>query len=245
VSEIPITDEVLRSTGVGAALSSLRLTTPRLVLRLAYVAELRALAELLADGIYPEEALPYQYDWVDTIGGPGWADYCLEYHEGWMRKSQPDDWKLVLTAFAGDSAIGTQDIELRPDNAVTSSSMMARRIQGRGYGTEMRSAVLHLAFHVLGVEHAYSDAWVGNHASLGVTRKLGYEEVGTELQFKREGAEPVLHRVYRLDAERFVSPVPIGVEGAEPLLSWLGGAAERSSALRGLRLVEADPERLR
>jgi hypothetical protein len=35
-----------------------------------------------------------------------------------------------------------------------------------------------------------------------------------------------LHRFFRLDAEQFVSPVPIGVEGAEPLLRWLGRGAQ-------------------
>jgi RimJ/RimL family protein N-acetyltransferase len=43
----------------------------------------------------------------------------------------------------------------------------------------MREAVLHLAFDGLRAERADTAAWVTNHASLGVSRAMGYRDNGT------------------------------------------------------------------
>jgi RimJ/RimL family protein N-acetyltransferase len=43
----------------------------------------------------------------------------------------------------------------------------------------MREAILHLAFDGLGAERADTAAWVTNHASLSVSRALGYRDNGT------------------------------------------------------------------
>jgi hypothetical protein len=86
------------------------------------------------------------------------------------------------------------------------------------------SAVLHVAFTVLGATRAISDAWIGNCASLRVSRKLGYVDAGTELHHPR--GEPVVHQVLHLDATHFTSPVPIVVEGAQPLAQWVASTRE-------------------
>jgi RimJ/RimL family protein N-acetyltransferase len=88
-----------------------------------------------------------------------------------------------------------------------------------GFGTEMRADVLRLAFEKLGVGSAYSDAWVGNEASLRVSEKLGYEKAGTEIHHPR--GEPVVHQVMRLDAAQFTPPCAIDLEGVQPLVAWL------------------------
>jgi RimJ/RimL family protein N-acetyltransferase len=69
---------------------------------------------------------------------------------------------------------------------VSTGSWLGRRYQGKGIGTEMRSAMLHLAFAGLGAEHALTRAFIDNGASIGVTRRLGYEEAGRELVVRRE-----------------------------------------------------------
>lgn len=56
---------------------------------------------------------------------------------------------------------------------------MGRRFQGAGYGKAMRAAVLHLAFDGLHAERADTAAWITNHASLGVSRAMGYQVNGT------------------------------------------------------------------
>lgn len=48
---------------------------------------------------------------------------------------------------------------------VTTFSWLAPGQRGRGIGTEMRAAVLHLAFAGLGAREAESDAFTDNHAS--------------------------------------------------------------------------------
>ena len=50
--------------------------------------------------------------------------------------------------------------------------------QGRGFGTEMRAAVLGFAFDGLGARFADTGAFLDNPASNAVSRSLGYEENG-------------------------------------------------------------------
>jgi len=88
----------------------------------------------------------------------------------------------------------------------------------------MRAAVLHFAFSHLDVESAWSDAWKDSHASLAVSRKLGYVDAGTELHYPR--GELVEHQVMRLDREHFLPPVPVAVEGLSAALPWFGHQAD-------------------
>ena len=45
---------------------------------------------------------------------------------------------------------------------------------------EMREAILHLAFDGLGAKEAASDAFVDNHGSNAISRRLGYEPNGSD-----------------------------------------------------------------
>ena len=69
---------------------------------------------------------------------------------------------------------------------VGTGSWLGRIYQGKGIGTEMRAAVLHLAFAGLGADYALSSAFADNEASIGVTRRLGYEEIGRRLLVRRD-----------------------------------------------------------
>jgi len=109
--------------------------------------------------------------------------------------------------------------------SVDTGSWLARPFQGRGIGTEMRAAVLHLAFAGLGAVEATSGAFDDNPASLAVSRKLGYEKVG-ERRVARRG-EPARLIGVRLTRDRWEASRrgDITVDGLDPCLALLGAVA--------------------
>jgi hypothetical protein len=72
---------------------------------------------------------------------------------------------------------------------VGTGSWLGRAFHGRGYGTEMRAAVLDLAFEGLGAEYATSEAFEDNAASYAVSRNVvrGTPKVGRRLRLDRAG----------------------------------------------------------
>ena len=108
------------------------------------------------------------------------------------------------------------------ERAASTGSWLGRAWQGKGLGTEMRAAVLHLAFQGLGATLATSGAIEGNRQSLGVSRKLGYEIVGAHLVSPR--GVPVEHTDLELRSENFRSPVDVELVALEPLLPLFGAA---------------------
>jgi RimJ/RimL family protein N-acetyltransferase len=201
-------------------LTNLRIRTPRIELRLGSVAELRSLARVVQQGTYADEAIPFSNAWLDGIHDPGFVDEFIEYHEGSLRDARPDHWKLELLVFTNGTPIGSQRLQSERAREVSTGSLLGRRYQRRGYGTEMRAAVLQFAFRHLDTKTAWSDAWTGNDASLAVSRKLGYVPVGTTLKSPR--GEPVVHQVLRLERDDFQSTVPVEVDGLSAVLSWFG-----------------------
>ena len=87
---------------------------------------------------------------------------------------------------------------------VSTGSWLGQRYQGQGLGTEMRAAVLHLAFTGLGAEFATSNTFTDNAASLGVSRKLGYLPDGIQRQVIR--GRPVVLQLLRLGPGRLAGP---------------------------------------
>src|SRR5262249_12179694 len=77
---------------------------------------------------------------------------------------------------------------------VHTGSWLGEPYQGQGIGTQMRAAVLHLAFDGLGARWAISAAFEDNPASLGVSRKLGYRGDGVEWHSVR-GRPALAHRL--------------------------------------------------
>lgn len=121
--------------------------------------------------------------------------------------------------------VGTQDVAA--DDFATlreahTGSWLGRAYQGQGIGTQMRAAVLHLAFAGLGARYAISEAFDDNMPSLGVSRKLGYADDGIELHVRR-GTAAVTQRL-RLDRKKWETTrtVPVTIEGLEPCLPMFG-----------------------
>jgi len=80
--------------------------------------------------------------------------------------------------------MGVQDVTARDfavRKTVVTGSWLGRAYQGRGYGTEMRAAVLTLAFDGLGADRAESGYFTGNAQSAGVSAKLGYVDNGDQI----------------------------------------------------------------
>lgn len=168
-------------------IDELRVRTPRLELRPPDAADLDALAELAAQGIHDPRVMPFCHPWTDAEPGERARSVVLHHHRvigGWERER----WTLPLAVVESGTVLGVQDIGARnfPTlHEVNTGSWLGRRYHGRGIGTEMRAAVLHLAFQGLGAEFANSSAFRDNPASRAVSGKLGYVENGVARSGRR------------------------------------------------------------
>jgi RimJ/RimL family protein N-acetyltransferase len=200
-------------------LTRLRVRTPRLELRLATDAELRELGRVATAGIHDPAVMPFEFPWTDTAT----EESVLAYHRERLRMFDPETWELGLVVFHRGRPVGIQSISsegFRRTRRVATGSWLGKDAQGIGLGTEMRAAALHLAFDGLGAHSAASGAIAGNPQSLGVSRKLGYEVVGSHYVAPR--GEPLEHTDLLLRRESFNSPVPVEIVALQPLLPFFG-----------------------
>jgi RimJ/RimL family protein N-acetyltransferase len=82
---------------------------------------------------------------------------------------------------------------------VTTFSWLGLDYQGHGFGTEARVGLLTLAFEHLGAVAARTEVFQDNHASQGVSRKLGYQSDGISVDAR--GSEPVVSDRLRLSRD--------------------------------------------
>jgi RimJ/RimL family protein N-acetyltransferase len=205
-------------------LYGLRLTTPRLELRLPDLETLAGLAGVAADGVHDAARMPFTVPWTDA--SPRERGRATFRHVlGTVADWSPRAWTLSLAVLHGAEVVGRQDLTAS-DFAVTreaeTGSWLGLAHHGRGIGTEMRAAVLHLAFEGLGARWVTSAAMPDNPASLGVSRKLGYRPDGVTVAAVR-GEARTLRRL-RLDREGWEAhrTVPVEVEGLEPCRELFG-----------------------
>ncbi|MFF2657693.1 GNAT family N-acetyltransferase [Kitasatospora sp. NPDC058032] len=163
-------------------LLGLELVTPRLRLRLPSSDELAALADLAVQGVHDPARMPFSSGWTD-LPAPERARSVIQHQ--WRRQGEwdPSDWSLNLVVLEEGQPVGSQALAARRFpliREVSSASWLGLQHQGRGIGTEMRAAVLHLAFDGLGAVDAVTGAFPDNDASLAVSRKLGYLADGVE-----------------------------------------------------------------
>jgi RimJ/RimL family protein N-acetyltransferase len=205
-------------------LAGLRLITPRLELRLPSSEELADLADLAAEGIHGPDASPFIVRWTDAPPAEI-ARSVIHYHWRQLGAWSPRDWSLSLTVFRNGVVAGQQNLAARDlgiTRQVRTSSWLGRRYQGQGIGTEMRAAVLHLAFAGLGADEALSGALEHNLASLAVSRKLGYQPDGHQ-RHALDGRMVVEHRLcLTRTAWQRHHIVPVSIEGLAPCLPLLG-----------------------
>ena len=205
-------------------LFGLVLRTPRLELRSPSPEQLAALAELADEGVHDPATMPFLVPWTDLPPGPRGRSVVQHQWRQWGALT-PQRWTLNFAVLAGGEPVGIQDVggtEFAVTREVHTGSWLGRRHQGRGIGTEMRAAVLHLAFAGLGADWAVSSAATDNPASIGVSRKLGYADDGIQLEVVRGQRRTELR--FRLDRQTWAArqTVPVRIDGLEPCLELLG-----------------------
>jgi RimJ/RimL family protein N-acetyltransferase len=212
-------------------LFGLVLRTPRLELRVPSLEQLAGLAELADEGIHDPAEMPFLTPWTDQPPGRRGRS-ILQYQWSLWGALAPQRWSLEFVVLLDGAPTGLQGVGSR-DFAVTrevsTGSWLGLRHHGRGIGTEMRAAVLHLAFAGLGAEWATSASAVENAASIGVSRKLGYADDGIDVSEVRGVSRT--HRRFRMDRASWAArhSVPVEIEGLEPCRPFLG--AELSVSL--------------
>ena len=157
-------------------LFDLRLRTPRLELRLATDDDIGALRELARGGLHDPDRIPFVFDFCH-LESPEYEKQFVQHHWSNRASWHVDDWTLSLAVIHEGVVIGNQALighTFGEVGEVNTGSWLGRGHRGQGFGKEMRTAVLHFAFETLGAVGASSGARVGNEASLGVSRSLGY-----------------------------------------------------------------------
>jgi RimJ/RimL family protein N-acetyltransferase len=137
----------------------------------------------------------------------------------------PRSWVLHLAVRAGAELVGVQTLEAADFpvlRTVDTASWLVPAARGRGIGVAMRTAVLGLAFDHLGALAAVSSARLGNAASLGVSRRIGYLDNG--VGFVSDGHGRALLQHLRLPVEHWRYGSEVTVTGLAACRAWFGAA---------------------
>lgn len=185
-------------------LFDIRITTPRLELRLPTEADLQQLAEVALQGIHPPETMPFGAPWTDAAPDD-LRRSMLQHH--WEKQGvwSPDAWDLSLAIFIDGQPAGFQSIRTKQFpilRSVDSGSWLGNAWQGRGFGTDMREAVLHFAFDTLGALTATSHAFDDNDVSVAVSEKVGYRPDGEDFWVSQGKRRRSLR--YRISREQWL-----------------------------------------
>jgi RimJ/RimL family protein N-acetyltransferase len=183
---------------------NVQVRTPELALVGASDDVLERLVPVIRDGVVGPGQMPFddpmslyddspqrEWKWQRAI----WA--------GRARVS-PQAWRLYFVVMVDDRPVGMQDLighDFAVLGTVSTFSWLQPSSRRRGVGTEMRAAILHLAFAGLGAREASSEAFEDNSASNGVSRALGYEPNGTTWA-TRQG-NPALLTAWKLTRKRW------------------------------------------
>jgi RimJ/RimL family protein N-acetyltransferase len=204
-------------------LFDLRLRTPRLELRLPTDDDLLALLGVAREGIVEEGQTVFAVSWHE-LPDPAFERQFLQHWWHSRGSWNPSNWVLGLAVVADGQPIGMQDIHARDfavRRTVASASWLGRAFQAQGFGTEMRAAILALAFDGLGAELAESGYFTGNSSSARVSEKLGYEPNGEEV-WAVAGKRAVEHRLAVRRESWRRDLVAVTIEGLEPCLKLFG-----------------------
>ena len=199
--------------------------TPRITVRYLDDALGDQLAALAAQGVHDPEFMPFALPWTD-VASPELERNALRWYWRCRAETDPDSWNLQFAVFEGDELVGTTAAladKFPTVRAFETGSWLGRRFQGQGIGTEMRIATLHLGFLGFDAVTATTGAFHDNAASLGVTRKLGYEPNGVAMH-ERRGERAQSNR-FLMTREHFLEHLrreDIEIDGDEPVRDFLG-----------------------
>ncbi len=202
----------------------LRLATADLELCPMTESDVGPLAELVPDDLEIDPG---------AIVYPGVADQRVQrgivvHQEYWRAYGtwRPESWRLQFTVWHGGDRIGVQALEgddFRRLRTVDTFSWLVGDARDRGYGRQMREGVLALAFGPMGAEAAITSAWQENHASLGVSRALGYLPNGESRHAHGDRVDRMIH--LRLTREDWLSSgrgADVMISGFDPCRPYFG-----------------------
>ncbi len=185
-------------------LLNLEVRTPKLTLAGATDELLERLVPIVREGVVGPDQAPFddpmslyednpqrEWKWLRGI----WAGRA---------HVDPQWWRIYFVVMVDDHPVGMQDligVNFTTFGTVGTFSWLQPSLRRHGFGTEMRSAILHFAFAGLGAREASSEAFTDNNASNGVSRALGYEPNGTGWATRR--GSPALLTRWRLTRERW------------------------------------------
>jgi RimJ/RimL family protein N-acetyltransferase len=206
-------------------LFGLRITTPRLTLRLPTDADLGALLAVAKGGVHDPAHNPFFVPWT-SLPSPEMEWRFLQYHWGCRATLSPDRWDLGFVVECDGVIVGSQSLHgkgfLKVPTAET-GSWLGQRFQGRGIGVEMRRAILHFAFQNMRAEEITSGAFVHNLASQRVSLACGYQPNGTVLALNRDGVEEqVKFRITKAQWESARTDLEVDVSGWDESRGLLG-----------------------
>lgn len=201
----------------------IRLSTPDLELRHLTEADLATLVSILPPDAEQDPAST-TYAGLDDARNRG----VVVHQDYWRARGTwtTESWELSFGVFLDGELLGYQGLEgddFARLRTVDSSSFLVPRARGRDLGKQMRAAVLALAFGPLGARFAITSAWDDNHASLGVSRALGYVDNGVTAHRRGDGTGEMVH--LRLPRDTWASsswPEHVTVSGVEGCLPFFG-----------------------
>jgi RimJ/RimL family protein N-acetyltransferase len=175
-------------------LFALRVTTPRLALRLPPEADLLVLAEQAAGRVVTPEQAGFMGPWTQ-IPSPEFERSFMQYHWAQRANWSAERWSLDLGIYPEGHAapVGAMSMvagDFARMRSAETGSWLLPEWRGQGLGREAREAMLHLLFEGLGAREARSTAHPHNAPSNAVSRALGYRPDGT-LPMPAGGDEPV------------------------------------------------------
>ena len=171
-------------------LFALTISTDRLTLRLPREEELAALSRVAAVGVHQAGERPFLTPWTE-VHPEQRARAVLQDHWGGLGEWRAEDWWLGLAVFHDEEPIGRIALRARTFavvREVATSSWLGLEHHGKGFGTEARAGVLTLAFDHLRANSALTEVFQDNHASQGVSRKLGYVPDGISVDARGDQA---------------------------------------------------------
>ena len=199
-------------------LFDLELRTPRLALRVPRDDDFPGLLAAIAAGIHDPDEMPFAHAWTDQEP-LALAQSAVQHL--WSKRAawSPTEWDLMLAVFVAGVPVGIQHVHAKDFvlmRTIDTGSWLTRAEQGKGYGKEMRTAVLHLAFEELGATRAESGAYPDNQSSSRVSRALGYRENGVEWHAPRGEPKTAVRYLMTLDDWRGREPhCPVTVTGLD------------------------------
>lgn len=200
--------------------------------------DLPELAALARTGIHDPDVMPFAVPWTD-VPDDQFLQAFARYHWQTRASFSIEAWDLNLGVRFEGALVGVQGFSTK-DFLVTrtgeTGSWLGRAYQGRGIGTAMRQAMCAFVFDHLGAVEVTSGAFTDNPASLGVSRKVGYQPSGIRRLQRRPG-ELALNQTLVLRPEAFRrGPHPLHVEGLS--------AFKRSIGLDGALTTSHQPASL-